>query len=100
MNLVRELSSLFIVDGVRVKQGAKRLEICLLLQQRDKVISVGGETGRNDFPDLPFNIVRLYKQQDGSVLKYSTQTILPIELIQKSTQKIFFAWGKNIIAVC
>lgn len=88
MNLVRELSSLFIVDGVCVKQGAKRLEICLLLQQRDKVISVGGETGWNDFPDLPFNIVRLYKQQDGSVLKYSIQAILPIEIIQNRVYRL------------
>lgn len=59
MNLVRELSGLLVVDGVGVQQGAERLEVGLLLQQRDKVVSVAGESGGDDFPDLALNVIGL-----------------------------------------
>lgn len=59
VDLVRELSRLLVVDCVRVKQGAERLEIGLLLQQRDEVVGVAGEPSRNDLPYFPFNVIRL-----------------------------------------
>ena len=59
MNLVCEFSCVLAVDCVRVKQGAEGFEIGLLLQQRDKVVSVAGEARRNNFPDLSFDIIRL-----------------------------------------
>lgn len=59
MNLVRQLSGLLVVDSVGVQQGAERLEVGLLLQQRDKVVSVACEAGRDDFPDLALDVVRL-----------------------------------------
>lgn len=59
VDLVSEFSSLLAVDRVCVKQGAEGLEIGLLLQQRDEVVSVAGEPSRDDFPDLSFDIIRL-----------------------------------------
>lgn len=59
MDLVGEFSCLLVVDGVRVEHGAEGLEIGLLLQQRDEVVRVGGETRWDYFTGLPFDIVRL-----------------------------------------
>lgn len=63
MNLVRELPGLLVVDGVGVQQGAERLEVGLLLQQRDKVVSVARESGGYDSPDLALDVIRLQKNQ-------------------------------------
>lgn len=86
VDLVRELSCLLVVDRVRVKQGAKGLEVCLLLQQRDKVISVGGESGWNDFPDLPFNIIRLCKHRRYPLLNTASRQSFPRNIIQEILQ--------------
>lgn len=69
VNLVRELSGLLVVDGVGVQQGAERLEVGLLLQQRDKVVSVAGESGGDDFPDLALNVIGLQTNEQTSLTK-------------------------------
>lgn len=69
MNLVRELSGLLVVDGVGVQQGAERLEVGLLLQQRDKVVSVAGESGGDDFPDLALNVIGLQTNEQTNLKK-------------------------------
>lgn len=66
VNLVRELSGLLVVDGVGVQQGAERLEVGLLLQQRDKVVSVAGESGRDDFPNLALNVIGLQTNEQAN----------------------------------
>lgn len=69
MNLVRELSGLLVVDGVGVQQGAERLEVGLLLQQRDKVVSVAGESGGDNFPDLSLNVIGLQTNEQTNFKK-------------------------------
>lgn len=59
MDLVRELSGLLAVDGVRVEQRAEGLEVGLLFQQRAEVVGVAGEPGGNDLPDLSLDVVWL-----------------------------------------
>ena len=57
-----------------MKQGAEGLEIGLLLQQRDEVISVAGEPSRNDFPDLPLDIIGLHNTMSmNSVMRQTAQ---------------------------
>lgn len=63
-DLVGELSGLLVVNLVGVKQGAEGPEVGLLLQQRDKVVRVAAEAGRDDLPDLPFHVVRLEERGD------------------------------------
>lgn len=69
VNLVRQLSGVLVVDRVGVQQGAERLEVGLLLQQRDKVVSVGGESGGDDFPDLALNVIGLQTNQQTNTKK-------------------------------